>query len=175
MNLTESYVLKTKWGYVGIAWDVLGIRQITLPDPTHEACQKRLSANRLHKVLKKLPQPIQNLCKNVELYFAGNKVTFSSKTKFNWQTLTASQIKVLSKAFDIPFGKTVSYSELASLSGFPGGARFVGNTLAKNPFPLLIPCHRIIAKNKALGGFSAPQGKEMKREMLILESCNLYG
>ncbi|MDZ4661016.1 MAG: methylated-DNA--[protein]-cysteine S-methyltransferase [Pseudomonadota bacterium] len=175
MNDVQSYIFKTKWGFVGLAWDFSGVRQITLPDPTFETCRKRLVSNYLHRTFKKVPKKIQSLSTLVKRYFAGEKIRFSREIDFNWQGLTPLQIKVLTKAFEIPYGKTLTYSELAEKSGFPGAARFVGNTLGKNPFLLLVPCHRIIAKNKSLGGFSAPQGKKMKQKMLQLEHCNLYG
>lgn len=72
----------------------------------------------------------------------------------------------------IPWGATRTYGELAALCGAPGAARAVGNVMASNRFPLVVPCHRVVAANGRLGGFSAPQGVAMKRRLLGLETSS---
>lgn len=68
---------------------------------------------------------------------------------------------------DIPFGVSLTYKELAEITGSPRGARAVGNACARNPFPLVIPCHRVLATDKGLGGFSC--GLEIKKTLLSFE------
>jgi methylated-DNA-[protein]-cysteine S-methyltransferase len=78
---------------------------------------------------------------------------------------------------EIPPGATRSYGEVARAIGRldPQGARDVGAALAKNPFPIIVPCHRVVAANGALHGFSAPGGLATKRRMLELEGAPGYG
>jgi methylated-DNA-[protein]-cysteine S-methyltransferase len=76
---------------------------------------------------------------------------------------------------DIPAGTTRSYGEVARAIGRQDGARDVGSALARNPFPIIVPCHRVVAANGALTGFSAPGGLETKRRMLELEGAPGYG
>jgi methylated-DNA-[protein]-cysteine S-methyltransferase len=76
---------------------------------------------------------------------------------------------------DIPPGATRSYGEVARAIGRPDGARDVGTALARNPFPIIVPCHRVVAANGALTGFSAPGGLATKRRMLELEGAPGYG
>ena len=76
---------------------------------------------------------------------------------------------------EIPAGTTRSYGEVARAIGRPDGARDVGSALARNPFPIIVPCHRVVAANGALTGFSAPGGLETKRRMLELEGAPGYG
>jgi methylated-DNA-[protein]-cysteine S-methyltransferase len=76
---------------------------------------------------------------------------------------------------DIPAGTTRSYGEVARAIGRPDGARDVGTALARNPFPIIVPCHRVVAANGALTGFSAPGGLDTKRRMLELEGAPGYG
>jgi methylated-DNA-[protein]-cysteine S-methyltransferase len=76
---------------------------------------------------------------------------------------------------EIPAGTTRSYGEVAKAIGRPDGARDVGAALARNPFPIIVPCHRVVAANGALTGFSAPGGLETKRRMLELEGAPGYG
>ena len=78
---------------------------------------------------------------------------------------------------DIPAGSTRSYGEVARAMGLdrPDGARDVGGALARNPTPIIVPCHRVVAANGSLHGFSAPGGLETKRRMLELEGAPSYG
>ena len=76
---------------------------------------------------------------------------------------------------EIPAGTTRSYGEVARAIGRPDGARDVGSALARNPFPIIVPCHRVVAANGALTGFSAPGGLATKRRMLELEGAPGYG
>ena len=76
---------------------------------------------------------------------------------------------------EIPGGTTRSYGEVARAIGRPDGARDVGTALARNPFPIIVPCHRVVAANGALTGFSAPGGLATKRRMLELEGAPGYG
>ena len=78
---------------------------------------------------------------------------------------------------EIPVGSTRTYGEVARSIGRTDyeGARDVGAALAKNPFPIIVPCHRVLAANGALHGFSAPGGLETKRRMLELEGAPGYG
>jgi len=82
---------------------------------------------------------------------------------------------VYAKTRDIPAGTTRSYGDVARATGRPDGARDVGVALARNPFPIIVPCHRVVAANGALTGFSAPGGLETKRRMLELEGAAGYG
>jgi O-6-methylguanine DNA methyltransferase len=69
----------------------------------------------------------------------------------------------------VPPGVTLSYSELAKRAGSPGAARAVGQAMARNPIPLLVPCHRVLAAGGRIGGFTAPGGLESKAKLLTLE------
>jgi methylated-DNA-[protein]-cysteine S-methyltransferase len=72
-------------------------------------------------------------------------------------------------------GTTATYGQIARAIGQPDGARDVGAALARNPFPIIVPCHRVVAANGALTGFSAPGGLATKRRMLQLEGAPGYG
>jgi methylated-DNA-[protein]-cysteine S-methyltransferase len=77
--------------------------------------------------------------------------------------------EVLAACRQIRWGETRTYGELAAICGAPRAARAVGNVMAANRFPLIVPCHRVVAANGRLGGFSAPQGVALKRRLLRLE------
>jgi methylated-DNA-[protein]-cysteine S-methyltransferase len=79
--------------------------------------------------------------------------------------------RVLSILRDLPLGVTLTYQELAEVTDNPLGARAVGNACARNPCPLIIPCHRVLAKGGRLGGFSG--GVDIKRLLLNFEGVNI--
>jgi len=85
--------------------------------------------------------------------------------------LTANSFtgKVLSYLRKIPSGKTLSYKDVAAAVGNPRGSRAVGNACRGNPFPLFVPCHRVIASDGSFGGFSC--GLELKRRLLKFEGA----
>ena len=84
--------------------------------------------------------------------------------------MTEFQAAVVTATRRIPFGETRTYAELSQDAGYPRAARAVGNVMAQNRIPVFIPCHRVVAAGEKLGGFSAPQGVDLKRRMLKLET-----
>ncbi len=81
--------------------------------------------------------------------------------------------KVYNALCKVPAGKTITYAELARRAGSPGAARAVGTAMAKNPFPVVIPCHRVVAGNGKLGGYSGRGGVATKKALLALEGVSL--
>jgi methylated-DNA-[protein]-cysteine S-methyltransferase len=73
---------------------------------------------------------------------------------------------------DVPYGETVSYGELAEMAGKPGAARAVGNAMSRNPVPIVVPCHRVVAAGGRIGGYG-PSGVGTKRFLLALEGVQL--
>ena len=97
-------------------------------------------------------------------YFEGELKNFSVKCHI---TGTAFQTKVLNELKTIPYGKTMSYSDVAERIGHPKAYRAVGSANGKNRLPIIFPCHRVISNNGDLGGFSG--GLSIKRKLLELE------
>lgn len=87
---------------------------------------------------------------------------------FNMDGLTALQQQVLRAVADIPFGALKTYRDIAEAVGRPGAWRFVGNTMANNPFPILIPCHRVVRSNGAIGGYGG--GSDLKKRLIAFEN-----
>jgi methylated-DNA-[protein]-cysteine S-methyltransferase len=79
--------------------------------------------------------------------------------------------RVYEVARSIPPGRTLTYGEVAARLGMPGAAQAVGQALGRNPVPIVVPCHRVLAAGGAMGGFSAPGGIETKRRMLVIEGA----
>jgi methylated-DNA-[protein]-cysteine S-methyltransferase len=85
--------------------------------------------------------------------------------------LSAFQNRVVRTCRRIGRGRVKSYGELASACGSPGAARAVGNVMATNRYPIIVPCHRVVGSAGSLGGFSARDGINMKRRMLEMEGA----
>jgi O-6-methylguanine DNA methyltransferase len=86
----------------------------------------------------------------------------------NMSTYSEKELKVYLELLKIQYGETISYGDLAANCGFHGAARFIGNTMAKNKFPIIIPCHRVIKSNGSLGNYTG--GVDIKKSLLSFES-----
>jgi len=106
---------------------------------------------------------IREVKKDIQSYLKGEKVSFDYPLDFS--SLTPFQMRVFKLLQKIPYGKTISYKELAKKA--KTSPRAVGRILASNPFPIIIPCHRVINSSGALGGFSG--GLAWKRYLLKVE------
>jgi len=85
---------------------------------------------------------------------------------------TQKEIRILRETSRIPKGKTLTYGEVAERAGMKNCARFAGNVLSNNPFPILIPCHRVVAKT-GIGGYSGKGGIKRKKELLKKEGIKI--
>lgn len=110
---------------------------------------------------------IDLLVDQLKLYFKGHPIDPPWEW-LAWQNLTALQIQTLKQTAQIPYGTVCTYGELAQKIGRPKAARFVGSCMARNPFPIIIPCHRVIRSDGRIGCFGG--GPELKQKLLALES-----
>ena len=102
----------------------------------------------------------------IDRYFKGIPLEVPLKW-LEWGPLTELQRAVLTATADIPYGRTASYRDIAGKVARPRAYRFVGTTMALNPFPLIIPCHRVIKSDGRLGRFGG--GSALKRQLIQLE------
>jgi methylated-DNA-[protein]-cysteine S-methyltransferase len=165
MNGKLKYVtFDTRMGWVGILGSPEGIRRTTLPQASADAARQRLGkeaagAEPSHHLF-------ENLTARLKRYFQGERASFPDE--LNLTGATPFQVRVWQAARLIPHGETRSYRWLAAQAGNQKAARAVGTALARNPLPIIVPCHRVVASNGGLGGFSG--GLEMKRRLLSLEA-----
>lgn len=106
--------------------------------------------------------------KELEEYFAGERREFDVPTDADG---TNFEFAVWCTVEDIPYGETRSYAEVAREMGAPKAVRAVARAIAKNPIPIIIPCHRVIRSDGSIGGYA--WGVDMKRELLKLEGVNV--
>jgi O-6-methylguanine DNA methyltransferase len=119
-------------------------------------------------------QLASDVLERLQRYADGEAVDFSD-VPVALDHLSAFQRRVVKACRAIPAGQRRTYGELAAAAGSRGAARAVGQVMACNRVPLVVPCHRVVASGGGLGGFSAPQGLAMKRRLLALEEeCSLF-
>jgi len=122
-------------------------------------------------IATKPPMPVGKVAKAFERYFDGDAHAVDS-LKVDLNDLPDFKRKVLTTLREaVPPGATISYGELAELVGHPGAARAVGTTMATNPVPIILPCHRVLASDGTLGGYGG--GLDMKRELLGIEGVTI--
>ena len=169
------YVLfDTAIGRCGIAWSARGLTRLQLPERDPQATERRLQARASSADADAAPPWIQGTIDEVRRYMGGEPVTFASVILDLAETGTFDR-GVYDAARALPWGRTVTYGELARRAGVPEMARAVGHALSRNPIPVVIPCHRILASGDKLGGFSAFGGAATKERLLALEGIRPGG
>lgn len=158
-------VFPTTAGWCGVAGSEGGLRRTVLPQPGRSEAE-RLVTEALDGV-PAAPGRFTDFIQRFAAYFEGQAVDFPDDLDLNGAT--AFQAAVWRAARLISHGQTRSYAWLAGQIGQPGAARAVGQALGRNPLPVVVPCHRVLAAGGRLGGFS--DGLAMKRFLLGLEAA----
>jgi methylated-DNA-[protein]-cysteine S-methyltransferase len=116
-----------------------------------------------------VPAFVAEVIDRLKRFASGEPVSFND-VPLSVDHLTPFGRHVIAACQRIPWGMTRTYGELAAECGSPGAARAVGCVMAKNRYPLIVPCHRVLSAGGELGGYSAPDGLKMKRRLLAMES-----
>lgn len=160
--------MQSQFGEVGIVWKVKNkdamITRIFLPKSRKK--MKCIIKNAHPDAVPGSISIIDKICKKLENFLRGKPADFSFGN-IDLTQLYNFQKEVLLLERKIPCGQVSTYGRLASKLGHPGAARAVGTALARNPFPIIIPCHRVIKSDGSLGGFGG--GVWLKRQLLQLE------
>lgn len=162
-------IFQTKFGFFGILGDERGILRTSLPVADRRSVENEL----LDGVggAKFDAGLLPDLQRHVKLYFSGTYVEFGAEIPLLLDDLSEFSRDILKACLKIPYGRTVSYGELATMVNHPKAARAVGNVMAKNPIPLIIPCHRVVKSDGTTGGFQRNRdgGPQLKKRMIELE------
>lgn len=159
-------IFETELGWLGLVGSAAGLRRIVLPQPSPEAVPHLLMAGLPGAILD--PSPFGDLSHRLRRYFRGAPTSFGDELDLAGATPFRSAVWQATRL--IPYGETQSYSWIAQQVGRPLALRAVGQALAKNPFPIVVPCHRVVGKDGSLKGFSG--GLEMKRRLLEMEASS---
>lgn len=161
----------TPLGRVVVAWSPRGIFALALPSEREEETIAWITASAPGAVRGDPPAWVQDVMRLVAVHLGGAPQDFS-KVPLDLERVSPFYRAVYQAAQDIPPGQTVTYGELAARLGKSrAAARAVGQALAKNPIPIVVPCHRILGAARAAVGFSAPGGVQTKARLLALEGA----
>jgi methylated-DNA-[protein]-cysteine S-methyltransferase len=167
----------TAIGWCGLAWHAGGVIRLQLPDVDRAATEGQLRQHLpagIATMASSPPISITNVIAELRRYFAGEAIDFSGVTVDVGERSVADR-KIYAALRAVRWGEAVTYGELAQRAGMPGAAQTVGQAMAKNPVPVIIPCHRVLAARGRIGGFSAPGGTVTKERLLALEGVFVDG
>jgi len=167
-------LFETAIGTCGIAWGDRGLVGVQLPDPSTNETRARL--RRRYPGASEAPPPsdIRRAIDAITAHLSGEAADLSG-IGLDFDGVPEFHRRVYEVARAIPSGATLSYGEVAARLGEPSAAREVGQALGRNPFPIVVPCHRVLAAGGRTGGFSAPGGVATKLRLLAIEGARASG
>ena len=163
-------LFETAIGSCGIAWRSTGIAGVQLPEADSDATLARLRRRFPELAPAEPPDWVAQIVAAVRGLLAGEGAALAA-VPLDWSGISSFEASVYREALGIPAGQTRTYGAIAEQLGEPGQARAVGQALGRNPWPIIVPCHRIVAAEGRTGGFSAHGGSATKLRLLELEGA----
>jgi methylated-DNA-[protein]-cysteine S-methyltransferase len=169
----EYTIFDTKNGFAALAWNENGVSSLRLP-ASSEARAEASVLRLFPRALRTAPSAqMAGLISEIKRYFDGEKVDFSA-VPLDMGSQNPFFARVYAEVRKLGWGETTTYGAVAKVLGAePQAAREVGQAMASNPIPLIVPCHRVLAAGGKIGGFSAPGGSGSKAKMLEIEGVPL--
>jgi methylated-DNA-[protein]-cysteine S-methyltransferase len=167
------HVFDTAMGICAIAWSDAGVARFQLPTKGAEAADRLMRRGAFGAEPGAPPEEVAAVVEAAKRYFAGEEMDFS-EVRLDLAGQGALFAKIYRALRRVGWGRTTTYGALAKEVGAGReAARDVGEAMARNPAPLIIPCHRVLAAGGKIGGFSAPGGSKTKARMLELEGVRI--
>jgi methylated-DNA-[protein]-cysteine S-methyltransferase len=167
------HVFETAMGFCAIAWSDAGVARFQLPTKGAEAADRLMRRHAFGAEPGAPPEEVAAVVEAAKRYFAGEEMDFS-QVRLDLAGQGAFFAQIYGALRRVGWGRTTTYGALAKAVGAGReAARDVGEAMARNPAPLIIPCHRVLAAGGKLGGFSAPGGSKTKARMLELEGVRV--
>jgi methylated-DNA-[protein]-cysteine S-methyltransferase len=171
--LAQGFALfESAVGRCGIAWNARGIAGVQLPERTGGATRARLQRRYPDAAEAAPPAEVQRVIAGIVALLDGEARDFSD-VALDMADIPEFNQRVYAVARGIPVGGTLSYGEIAKRLGDASAARDVGEAMGKNPFPIIVPCHRVLAAGGKMGGFSAAGGVTTKLRLLDIEGAQV--
>jgi methylated-DNA-[protein]-cysteine S-methyltransferase len=172
MSLPSFAIFDTPIGACAIVWGDGGVLATSLPAASPEATRARLRRRFAQPEEVGPPPAVAETIAAIVALLQGEARDLGD-VALDMERIEPFARRVYDAALAIPPGRTLTYGELAARIGAPGQARAVGQALGANPFPILVPCHRVLAAGGRSGGFSAPGGTRTKLRLLEIERAVL--
>jgi methylated-DNA-[protein]-cysteine S-methyltransferase len=161
-------------GRCAIVWNARGIAGVSFPESNEQATRQRLLRRHPSARAASPPPDVQGVIDDIVALLGGTPRDLGH-ARLDMAGLSDLQRRVYDIARAIPAGATLTYGEIADRLGDRLLARDVGEALGHNPFPIIVPCHRVLAAGGKLGGFSAPGGARTKLRLLAIEGSQPGG
>jgi methylated-DNA-[protein]-cysteine S-methyltransferase len=174
MTALGCTLFDTAIGRCGAAWSGRGVVGIQLPEAGERATRARLLRRFPHAREATPPPDVQRALDGVVALLRGEGTDLAG-IALDMDGVPSFHRRVYEVARAIPPGATLSYGEIAARLGEPGAARAVGQALGRNPFAIIVPCHRVLAAGGKAGGFSANGGVTTKLRLLSIEGAQVNG
>src|SRR5262245_8837131 len=171
---TSFTLFATPIGPCGIAWGERGIVGVWLPESDEGRTRARLARRLPDAAEAAPPAEVRSAIGEITALLSGDRRDLGG-IALDFDGVPAFHRRVYQIARSIPPGETLTYGEVARRLGDPLRAREVGQALARNPFPIVVPCHRVLAAHGKSGGFSAPGGVSTKLRLLEIEGARASG
>ncbi|NGX10413.1 methylated-DNA--[protein]-cysteine S-methyltransferase [Mycobacteroides franklinii] len=159
-------VLDAPVGPLLVAATAQGLIRVAYAREDHDAVLQQL-ADKVSPRILHAPRRLDNAARELDEYFAGTRQDFD--IPLDWRLSAGFRSTVLHHLHEIGYGRTASYAAVAKLAGSPKAVRAVGTACATNPLPVVVPCHRVVRSDGAMGGYLG--GVEAKRLLLDLEAA----
>lgn len=170
MSVAGFAFFETPIGSCGIAWSEAGVLATRLPDAGEARAHARFAARFPALTQAEMPPHIAAIAERIAAHLGGSRIDYAD-VPLDDGGVGDWERSVYAAAAAIPFGETRTYGALAKQLGRPEAAQAVGQALGRNPWPIVIPCHRILAADGRTGGFSAPGGVNTKLRLLEIEGA----
>lgn len=172
--MTVGYtIFDTAFGPCAVAWGEAGLTGVWLPSATADGTRRQVLSRHPQAAELAPPPEVAAAVDGITRLLAGDDVDLRDVVLDLRDTPEFAR-KVYEIARSLPRGVTMTYGEMAARAGEPGGAQAVGQVMGRNPFPIVVPCHRIVAAGGGNGGFSAPGGVDTKLRLLAIEGATLF-
>lgn len=162
----------TSLGRCGIAWSARGVLAVQLPESSDQATRARLLRPRPEATEAAPPTHIAAAISAIVALLAGERTDLTG-IPIDPAGISAFDQRVYAIARAIPPGQTLTYGDIARRLGDLTLSRAVGQSLGRNPYVIIVPCHRVLAAGKKIGGFSAAGGTKTKLDLLSIEGVEL--
>ncbi|WP_206244484.1 methylated-DNA--[protein]-cysteine S-methyltransferase [Novosphingobium terrae] len=171
MQAIRHHIFATDYGFAAIGWTNTGVVAFRLPASSHESAERALFKRHPTSTATQPPEKVGAVIAAAQRYFAGEVQDFS-QVPVDLGEQEPLFLRIYDLVRKLGWGQTTTYGAVArDLGEEPQAARLVGEAMARNPVPLIIPCHRVLAAGGKIGGFSAPGGSDSKAHMLKLEGA----
>jgi methylated-DNA-[protein]-cysteine S-methyltransferase len=168
MSAQYFAIFDTVLGPCGIVWTSRGIAGFNLPEGSEEKTRARLKKRFPEAEQANPPADVRKIIDDCVALIAGEKIDFTYVT-LDHAPLPEFSKRVYEIVRTIPIGQTLTYGDVAKKLGDVSLSREVGQAMGRNPTPIIMPCHRVVAASGKTGGFSAPGGVDTKMKLLSIE------